>query len=137
MPSVTRVQEAAEAVCGALIELGWEFMGETNQRASTWFIRGDKPKQTRIEVQRSRLADYLIVNIEWPALSNPPHPGRLTININIGDSTHRQVKDATERAVVRCLEVMRDVAGGIGLADPKHATKAPDIEETEEGAGRG
>lgn len=129
MPSkVTRVQEAAEAVCGALSELGWELLGETNERASTWFIRGDKPKQTRIEVQRSRLADYLVVNLEWIVLTNPPSKGRQTLNIDIGKSTYRQVKDATERIVLKCLEVQRDVVQGVGLADPKAATK-PVVEE--------
>lgn len=123
MPNVTRVAEAAEAVCGALHELGWELLGETNNGASTWFLRGDKPKQTRIEVQRSLLADFLIVNIEWIVLTNPPSKGRQTLNVDIGKSTHREVKDATERIVVKCLEVMRDVYAEAGLASPQAAMK--------------
>lgn len=129
MPSVTRVQEAAEAVCGALKRTDWDFMGETNHGASTWFIRGEKPKQTRVEVQRSLLADYLIVNVEWIVLSRPVSKGRQTINIDIGKSTHRQVQEATERAVVRCLEIFRDVVQEVGVADPKAGVKPPTSDE--------
>lgn len=128
MPGVTRVQEAAEAVCGALHSLDWEFMGETNGNASTWFIRGEKPKQLRVEVQRSLLADYVIVNAEWPVLTNPPHKGRLTFNINVGESTQRQVRENTEKIVVRCLELFRDVLQGSGVADPNRKKETTDDE---------
>lgn len=134
MPNVTRVAEAAEAVCGALHATDWEFMGEGNHGASTWFIRGESPKQARVEVLRSSLADYLLINVEWLVLTNPPSKGRETININIGESTQRQVKDSTERAVIKCLEIFRDVLQASGVADPKTVKRAV---ATEEGASDG
>lgn len=130
MPSVTRVQEAAEAILGALHRLDWRPMDPDapDQGASTWFIRGEKPKQLRVEVQRSLLADYVIVNAEWPVLTNPPHKGRLTFNINVGESTQRQVRENTEKIVVRCLELFRDVLQGSGVADPNRKKEATDDE---------
>lgn len=116
MASVTRVAEAAEAVCGALHDLGWEFIGESDFKASTWFLRGDGAKLVKIEVQRSRLADFVIVNVLWPVLANPPYEGRQTLQIDVAGGTVAEVKDATERAVVRCLEIFRDVLAQTGVA---------------------
>lgn len=121
---VTRVQEAAEAVCGALIDVGWEphvnSYGEfeSSDRSSTYFRRGDTTAQsTFIEVQRSRLADYLVVNIKWPVLGRPPTIGHLTINIDCGSTVRQtEIREATQNAVVRCLEIMRDVITGEGVA---------------------
>lgn len=115
MPS--RMQLAAEAVCGALYDTDWRFMGESEDRASTWFIRGDKPHFVRVEVQRSHFAEYLNVNLEWPVLTNPPHAGKMQISIDCSSVVKMtQIQEATERAVVRCLEVLRDVVTGEGLA---------------------
>lgn len=104
-------------MCGALHRVGWQHKGDTGGGMSSWFARGDKPSLTRIEVQRSRLADYLVVNIEWAVLTNPPHMGRQTINIDCTfKASDVQIQEACERAVVRCLEVMRDVVTGEGVA---------------------
>jgi hypothetical protein len=119
MGSVTRVQEAAEAICGALYNTEWELMGESDGGASTWFIRGAKPKQVRVEVQRSRLADYVIVNVEWFNLSLPGKTirGKETLQIPCTPAeSDFSVRQATELAVVRCLEILKDVVAGTGVA---------------------
>lgn len=117
MASVTRVQEAAEAVCGALHRFGWRMIGETDAGASTWLLRGTKPHIVKIEVQRSRLADYLIINVEWPVLTNPPHKGRQTISVNCGHEVRdSEIRAATERIVVKCIEINNDVMSEEGVA---------------------
>lgn len=113
----TRVQESAEAICGALHALHWEFKGETDHGASTWFTRGEVGKQVRVEVQRSSLADVVIVNVEWLNMSKPPTVvrGRQTLQVTV-TSDKGEVMRATERAVEKCLLIFRDVLSSSGVA---------------------
>lgn len=121
MANVTKVQEAAEAICGALHDLTWQFMGETDNGASTWFIRGEKPKQVRIEVVRSKLADVVLVNVEWLNLSQPPEikRGRQTLQVDVREGRSPNTFAATQRAVEKCLSIFRDVLTGTGVASKK------------------
>lgn len=115
----TKQGECAEAICGALHELGFEFLGDSNGIASTWFRRGDWPKAVRIEVLRSALAPMVIVNVEYPNISKPGLflLGRSTLQIDVDDGqTMGQIEAATEEVVVRCLEILRDVVSGEGVA---------------------
>lgn len=126
MPRVSAVQETAEAVCGALHRFDWRPMYredgsfESDDGASTWFIRGDSPKQVRIEVQRSKLADYVLVNVEWPVLGRErAYRGRQTLQIDVSNGITADVHEAAQRAVTRCLVIFRDVLEGSGVAAPK------------------
>lgn len=117
--NITKQLEAAEAVCAALYETGWEFLGETDGQASTWFRRGEKPKIVRVEVQRSRLAEYVLIKPEWLNLSLPDRviKGQEVLQIDCGKyGTDATIKEATTQAVVRCLEILRDVVSGQGVA---------------------
>lgn len=115
---VTRVQEAAEAICGALHRSDFRFIGESGP--STWFVRGDEwGKRVRVEVQRSVLAPVVNVKIEWHNLSTPPEVLRFQQVCTVSCSSEfsrAKVESATISAVRRCLEVYRDVLGGQGVA---------------------
>lgn len=113
------MQEAAEAVCAALYNTDWAFMGESADRASTWFIRGDKPRQVRVEVQRGRATEYVTLQIEWFNLSIPGYTyhGRELFQIPCDSSvSDTSIKEATTQGVVRCLEILKDVVQGTGVA---------------------
>lgn len=119
MPKVTPVQEAAEAICGALHRLDFEFLGESPDGASTWFTRGRHPKAVRVEVVRSHLAPMVMVNTEYHNLSGPaPKYGRIVGQVDVRGS-RADVFKATEKAVLRCLEIFRDVLEGKGVAGPE------------------
>lgn len=123
---VTKVQEAAEAVCAALFQTDWKLMGESPDGASTWWIRGDKPKQVRVEVQRGAVAEYLILLFEWFNLSQgSPIHGRELFQIPCDSSvTDESIKGATTAGVVRALEIFRDVLTGQGVASAQALTDA-------------
>lgn len=115
---IQAVKEAAEAICGALHRLSFDVLGESEDGASTWFYRGRSPKDVRIEVVRSALAASVLVNIEWRNLSTgTARRGRQTLQIDVRGAGS-DVFQATERAVLRCLEIYRDVLQGTGVAGP-------------------
>lgn len=122
MPNITRQKEAAEAVCSGLYNTQFVPLGDTDEGASTWFTRGEKPKIIRVEVQRSKLADFVLVNTEWANLSLPGHVirGREVFQIPTDESVSwKSVTEATQAAVVRVLEIFRDVLAGEGVAGSK------------------
>jgi hypothetical protein len=114
--STKATQEAAEAICGALHRYQFQFLGESDGGASTWFMRGEHPKRIRIEVQRSALAPMVIVNVEWRNLFSKLR-GRQTLQVDVRGSAG-DVFQATEKAVLRCLEIFRDVVSEEGVAGP-------------------
>lgn len=90
---------------------------ESEDGTSTWFIRGNPGKQVKIEVVRSRLAEYVQMNVEWLNLSSPPEIKRGRITISISTSNPRELIQAdTLRAVERCLNIYKDVLQGVGVA---------------------
>jgi hypothetical protein len=112
------IAEAAEAVCGALHRLDFQFLGESEDGASTWFHRGQYPKDVRIEVVRSALAPMVLVNLTWRNLSERPiQIGRKTLQVDVRGA-QQAVFEATETAVLRCLQIFRDVVEGEGVAGP-------------------
>lgn len=124
MSDVSKVAETAEAICGALYRLDFQVLGETDNGASTWFTRGTKPQIMRVEVARSRLAAYVMVNVEHPNVSGPTFMRvRQAIQINCGGARERLI-EATEAAVLRVLELYRDLLAGTGLAGPEELKKA-------------
>lgn len=128
------IREAAEAICGALHRYSFEFLGESSDGASTWFHRGNRPKDVRIEVLRSALAPMVLVNIEWRNLAEHAR-GRITAQCDVRGSK-ADVFAATEKAVLRCLEIYRDVLDETGVAGrqpafhPHQSTAdSPEIED--------
>lgn len=117
---LSRMKVAAEAICGALYETGWEFLGETDDKAETYFTRGsDREHRVRVSVIRSKLAPYVLVKSEWPNLSVPGRVIRGQIVDQVDCSAYASdeaVREATGLAVVHCLEILRDVIAGSGVA---------------------
>lgn len=116
--AVTRQMECAEAICAALHELHFTFLGETDDNRITWFTRGERPKQIRVGVNRSRLLDGVTVTYEWPNLSTGEvlH-GQDSITIPVDGSVNREsMLIAAEVAVIHALEVFKDVIEGKGVA---------------------
>jgi hypothetical protein len=119
MSRITKQEETAAAIEEALHELGWEHLGVTDGGASNWFIRGYKPKQVRIEVVKSRLADHMVlVNVEWINLAFAPEVkrGRQTLQVDASKGRSPETFGATMRAVERCLQIYLDVVSGKGVA---------------------
>lgn len=117
---ITRVMEAAEAICGALYETGWESTGE--QDGITYWKRGEKPHTVAVQVIRSKLAPFVITKVEWHNLSVPGKVlrGMETLQVDCTEYASRMaVQLATERVIVRCLEVLRDSVSGQGVAGPE------------------
>jgi hypothetical protein len=118
---VARVREqaeTAEAICSALHRLSFEFIGETEDKVSTYFRRGTKPKHMRIEVLRSSLAPMVIVNVDFYNLSSgEPKFGHITQQVDVRGSK-TDVMAATEKSVLRCLEIFKDILDGTGVAGP-------------------
>lgn len=115
---ISRQQETCEAINGALYSVDFEHLGRDGQY-SDWWTRGVYPKDVRVEVQRSQLAPFVIVNLEWR--TNGVR-GRQTLQIDCGPtSTRAQLEEGAERAVLRCLQTFKDVLQGVGVADPKKA----------------
>lgn len=143
MPNYSmHIAEAAEAINGALHRFAFRHLGDKD--ASTWFTRGDYPKDIRIEVVKSNLAPMVLVNQEWRNLTtNPVTFGRRTLQIDVRGSQNDVFK-ATEKAVLSCLELYRDVLEGKGVAGPQAAhsviestadSAVPDTFEDEQDAG--
>ena len=139
MAEVTAVQEAAEAICGALHRYRYDFLGESPDGASTYFRRGNRPKHVRVEVVRSALAPMVLVNTEFYNLhASPARYGRITQQVDVRGS-RADVFAATEKAVLRQLEVFRDVLEGTGVAGeaaladkPVQNTADMNVPETED-----
>lgn len=97
----------------------WIWLGDSPDGVSSWFIRGEKPKQVRVEIQRGKLAEFVTLQIEWFNLSVPGevYRGRELFQIPVGDDVTREsVEGATTAGVVRCLEILKEVVTGTGVA---------------------
>jgi len=136
----TAIEVTAEAICGALHASDFDYLGDTGGGSSTWFHRGKAPQDVRIEVVRSVLAPMVLVNIEFRNLHAPQARRRVRITAQIDvRGAKAEVMEATERAVLRCLELYRDVLQGTGPAGPEawkervvHNSADMDVPETEE-----
>lgn len=124
-----RVVETAEAVCSALWRLDWQVLGNSDGGRSTWLLRGVKPKQVRIEVARLLNERTVRVVVEWHNHSFAPQlvRGQLVLDIDTR-STDDGVRAQTEAAVLRCLEVFRDVLEEKGLAGKDVIFKSGGVE---------
>lgn len=113
-------QEAAEAICSALYNTGFEALGETEGGRVTWFHRGTHPKDVRVRVERSVLADFVYVVVEFRNLSNGARlKGEQKFEVYAGPTADRfGIADATQKAVIGVLEVFRDVLAESGVAGP-------------------
>lgn len=119
MPSQpTLHQEAAEAICSALFRTGFEAIGETEGGRVSWFHRGTKPKDVRVRVERSPLADITRVFVEWRNLANGTRlKGEQKFEVYAGPTTTREaVVQATQDVVIKVLEIFRDVLAEEGVA---------------------
>lgn len=126
MPTIT--EEAAEAICGGLHAMEFEFLGESegapiDSGPTTWWTRGRKPHNVQVAVIRAD--PFVRVNIAWPNISTPPRIVKGEVVVNIDTRTDRaKLTEATTRAVHKCLELYRDVLEGKGVAGPD-AIKRP------------
>lgn len=137
--STTHKQEVvSEAVCSALYTLEFSrFLGERDDPGAggnlvTWFILGSEHyRQVRVSVRRENNDRHDVsVNVEWLNVSagtDEPLVGRLAIVISTLD-TEENLKAPTTQAVVRILEIYRDVLEQDGVAGPLE-NLAPEPEE--------
>lgn len=122
MTDITMQKVAAEAVCAGLNKTDFLYLGESEGGAVTWFSRGDKPRIVRISVNRSSLVNAVIVTTEFPNFANKGLGRQIitgkerTVIPTDRALTDDQVMEAATAAVVRCLEIFRDVLEGIGVA---------------------
>lgn len=116
----TRHQQAAEAICSALYQMEFEVLGETEGGRVTWFHRGTKPKDIRVRVERSLLADEVKVVVEFKNLSNNTIlKGEQYCTISAGPNDDpRSIPESVEKAVIFVLEIFKDVLSGEGVAGP-------------------
>ncbi|SRR6266550_1186938 len=121
---VTEVQQVAEMICGNLYKTNFQFLGETDNGASTWWTRGVAPKIVRVEVQRSTLAPVVLINLEFPNISVPGQVfrARKTLQVHCADGgvfyNDTQLMEASAHTIKRILETFRDVLEGKGAAGP-------------------
>lgn len=113
---------AAEAVCAGLASLDYAFLGETEGGAVTWFSRGEHPKRVRVSVNRSSLINCVIVTTEFPNFSGRGVGRQIivgkerTVIPTDRKLTDDEVAKGAKGAVLRCLEIFRDVLEGTGVA---------------------
>lgn len=118
-----RVQiETYEALCSALYNLPQsEFLGEKDlpEGHTGWFHIGEKPKDMRVSVCRHRETQGVLLRIEWRNYHvDPRNPlrGSLSIRLATAEATREEIRQPVEDAVVRVLEVYRDVLAEEGVA---------------------
>lgn len=128
--TISRQQKTAEAINGALYRTEFEHLGQQDSGRSDWWTRGRFPQDVRIEVTRSQLAPFVILNIEWRVLGGQTRvKGRQNIQIKCGDDASvPAVEEACERAVLRCLQIYKDVLLGAGVAS---STRAAEVDKRE------
>ncbi len=115
-----KINEAAEAICSALYRTGiFEHLGDTDGGRTTWFTAGTKPKNIRVRVERSELYPMVFIISEFPNLSERGKVHRGTIMAQVDCTFNDQeVLEATQSAVLACLELYKDVLRGTGPAGP-------------------
>lgn len=120
--------ETAEALCSALYSLPFgEFLGEKDlpygedgQLARHAFFHiGEHPKDLRVTVIRPDRAERVEVLIEWRnyfADGRSPLKGQQTIRISTYAATQAMLGGPTQDAIVRVLEIYKDVLAEEGVA---------------------
>ena len=131
--------EAAEAICSALYQLPFsEFLGEADHDGARrmWFHLGEKPKDMRVTVIRPDQKEEVLVKAEWRnyfADGREPLRGEQTFSISTYATTKDMLAPATTEAVVKVLELYRDVLAEEGVAgkisDLNPATDEPGTNE--------
>lgn len=113
-------QETAEAICSALFQTHFEPLGETEGGRVSWFHRGERPKDVRVRVERSPFEAEVKVVVEWRNFAAGARlKGEQTLHVPTGPLTPRSaIEQASSDAVVRVLEVYRDVISESGVAGP-------------------
>lgn len=118
-------ERVAEAICSAFYQmtqsLDIELLGERDEEDgyTTYWHFGHKPKDMRVAVIRDKDNDTVRVRLDWRNLSGPePLRASQTLVISSYMATQAQMDGPTTDAVVRCLEVFKDVLGGTGVAGP-------------------
>lgn len=120
--------ETTEALCSALYQLPWaEFLGEQDTPDGgrvAWFHIGEKPKDMRVSVIRSKpgKSEEVRVRMEWRNYAmDPRNPLKCeqTIHLQTYEATQASLKQSTEAAVLRVLEVYKDVLSEEGVAGPE------------------
>lgn len=132
--------EVAEALCSALYRMPFvEFLGEdditltvpeTERAHALWFHLGEKPKDMRVTVVRPEKREEVQVKMEWRnyfADGRNPLKGEQTLRISTYAATQAMLQPATEQAVLKVLEVFRQVLSEEGVAG-----KISDLLETSE-----
>lgn len=126
--------EATEAICSALYSLPFsEFLGEGEVEGghSMWFHLGEKPKDCRVTVHRPDKRESVEVKVEWRnywADARNPLKGEQTFTVSTYAATQDMLTPATADAVVRVLELYKQVLAEEGVAG-KIADLAPEAEE--------
>ena len=122
MTDITMQKVAAEAVCAGLANLDFTFLGESEGGGVTWFTRGDHPKRVRVSVNRSSMVNCVIVTTEFPNFSGKGLGWQIltgkerTVIPTDRALTDDEVASGAKAAVLRCLEIFRDVLEGTGVA---------------------
>lgn len=131
--------ECAEALCSAFYQMPFaEFLGEQEEEDYwvAWFTIGERPKNMRVSVRRPRKRDVVEVLVEWrnyAADARNPLKGEQTLTISTYAATPAMLGPATQDAVVKVLELYRQVLAEEGVAG-KIADLVDAPEETEETA---
>lgn len=124
--------ETFEALCSAFYRMPFtDFLGEqdADEGRIAWFHFGESPKDMRVSVRRPKGRDEVLVLIEWRnyfADGRKPLRGELRLVISTYSVAQSQVQPATEEAVIRTLEVYRDVLAEEGVAGKIEGLAAPD-----------
>lgn len=119
--------ETAEAIASALYKMPFaEFLGEIDQPDETgekarhmWFHLGESPKDIRVTIIRPEKHEEVRVLIEFRnhfADGRNPLKGEITLRISTYAATQAMLGPATQQAVVKVLEVYRDVLEEDGVA---------------------
>lgn len=128
--------ETAEALCSALYQMPFsEFLGERDIDGDhdMIFHLGEKPKDIRVSVIRPKEPATVLVRIEWHNLTGGTIlRGSQTLTISTYMNDRAQAQEPVQRAVVRVLEVYKDVLQGTGVAGPIAALQKSEEESEPE-----
>lgn len=125
--STTRAQDVvAEAICSAFYNMDFcEFMGERDDPGGsgnlvTWFMLGKKPRQVRVAIYREKdgMVEVVAEWLNFSADPTTPMKGQLKIAIATHVGSDADLRMPTQNAVVRVLEIYKDVLEEVGVAGP-------------------
>lgn len=132
--------EVSEALCSALYQMPFaEFLGEADVAPDgdhhLWFHLGERPKDMRVTVIRSKDDEWVDLRLEWRNYhADPRNPlrGSQTIRLNTFAATQTDLRHPTETALLRVLEVFQDVVEEKGVAGEIAKLAPPTPEEDED-----